>query len=116
MRKLIILMVIALSFGLFSGCGEDTTKNESPPSNNADVEQDEQLDEQGIITTSFTVYGMVCEANCAKRIEKVLSETEGVINASVDFEGKLATVKYDSDITDEDIIKEHVTNMGFNVE
>ncbi|HEX9979979.1 MAG TPA: heavy metal-associated domain-containing protein [Flavobacterium sp.] len=47
-------------------------------------------------TASFNIEGMSCAVGCAKTLEKKLSGMEGVQNASVDFEKKTATVKYDS--------------------
>ena len=41
------------------------------------------------------ISGMTCEVGCAKTIEKMLSETEGVVSAKVDFEKKAAFVDYD---------------------
>ena len=38
---------------------------------------------------------MTCGIGCAKTIEGKLSETEGVGEAKVDFESKIATVKFD---------------------
>lgn len=57
-------------------------------------------------TASFTIDGMTCPEGCAKTIEKNLSEMEGVQNAKVDFDKKLATVNFDLDkLKSEDIVK-----------
>jgi copper chaperone CopZ len=50
-----------------------------------------------IETASFTISGMSCAVMCANKIEKELSAMDGVKKATVDFDKKLATVKYDSD-------------------
>lgn len=50
---------------------------------------------ENIETASFTIEGMTCEIGCAKTIEGKLSETVGVGEAKVDFESKIATVKFD---------------------
>lgn len=50
---------------------------------------------ENVETASFTIEGMTCEIGCAKTIEGKLSETEGVGEAKVDFESKIATVKFD---------------------
>ena len=47
-------------------------------------------------TASFTIDGMTCEFGCAKTIEKKLTGMDGVENATVDFEKKTATVKFDA--------------------
>jgi len=41
------------------------------------------------------ISGMTCAVGCAKTIEKMLSETEGVASAEVDFEKKAAFINYD---------------------
>jgi Cu+-exporting ATPase len=57
-------------------------------------------------TASFTIDGMTCPEGCAKTIEKNLSEMEGVQNAKVDFDKKLATVNFDLDkLKSDDIVK-----------
>lgn len=45
----------------------------------------------------LTVEGMSCAANCARKIQNALSETEGVMSAKVDFKNKRATVFLDPD-------------------
>ena len=47
-------------------------------------------------TASFTINGMACKMGCAKPIEKKLAKLDGVGSAVVDFENKLATVKFDA--------------------
>ena len=46
-------------------------------------------------TANFTIDGMTCAIGCAKTIEGKLIETEGVQEAVVDFESKIATVSFD---------------------
>ena len=49
-----------------------------------------------IETASFNISGMSCAVMCANKIEKELSSLKGVEKATVDFDKKLATVKYDA--------------------
>ncbi len=57
-------------------------------------------------TASFTIDGMTCPEGCAKTIEKQLSEMDGVQNAKVDFDKKLATVNFDLDkLKSDDLVK-----------
>jgi mercuric ion binding protein len=57
-------------------------------------------------TASFTIDGMTCPEGCAKTIEKKLSEMDGVQNAKVDFDKKLATVNFDLDkLKSDDLVK-----------
>lgn len=46
-------------------------------------------------TTTFNIEGMHCEVGCAARIQKKLAKLDGVENASIDFDEKLATVEHD---------------------
>ena len=48
-------------------------------------------------TASFAIDGMTCAMGCAKTIENKLSNQEGVGKAVVDFETKIATVKFDTE-------------------
>jgi Cu+-exporting ATPase len=48
-------------------------------------------------TASFTIDGMTCAMGCAKTIENKLAEQEGVGQATVDFDTKIATVKFDAE-------------------
>lgn len=48
-------------------------------------------------TARFTIDGMTCAMGCAKTIENKLSDQEGVGKAIVDFETKIATVKFDAE-------------------
>jgi len=48
-------------------------------------------------TASFTIDGMTCAMGCAKTIENKLADQDGVGQAVVDFETKIATVKFDAE-------------------
>ena len=50
---------------------------------------------ENLETASFSIDGMTCEIGCAKLIEGKLSGANGVSEAKVDFETKMATVKFD---------------------
>lgn len=57
-------------------------------------------------TATFHIEGMTCAIGCAKTIEEKLSEMEGVQNAKVDFDKKIATVNFDLDkLSAEDLVK-----------
>jgi Cu+-exporting ATPase len=54
-----------------------------------------EITAENLATANFTIDGMTCAVGCAKTIEGKLIETEGVQEAVVDFESKIATVSYD---------------------
>lgn len=65
-----------------------------------------------IETASFSISGMSCAVMCANKIEKELSAMDGVIKATVDFNKKLATVKYDSDKLSPEKLVEKVESVA----
>ena len=48
-------------------------------------------------TASFTIEGMTCAMGCAITIENKLAAQDGVGQAVVDFDTKIATVKFDAE-------------------
>lgn len=60
------------------------------------------------------IEGMHCDG-CAKRLEKVLNNIEGVENAKVTFEEKYASVEYSEENVDIEEIKEAIVDAGFEV-
>lgn len=54
-----------------------------------------EIKAENLETANFTIDGMTCAVGCAKTIESKLNETEGVQEAVVNFESKIATVSYD---------------------
>lgn len=57
-------------------------------------------------TVLLDVRGMSCAKNCARKVQTALSDAEGVVSASVDFESKRATVHVDSSsaLKDSDLV------------
>lgn len=50
---------------------------------------------ENLETANFTIEGMTCEIGCAKLIEGKLTGVDGVTDAKVSFETKVAVVKFD---------------------
>lgn len=61
----------------------------------------------------LSLSGMTCAA-CATRIEKVLSKTDGVIQANVNLASEKATVKYINGKTDVDTLIGRVKKTGYD--
>lgn len=59
------------------------------------------------------IEGMSCN-HCKMRVEKALSELEGVNNVSVDLEAKKATLDIVAEVGDA-ILKEAVEDAGYDV-
>lgn len=47
-------------------------------------------------TTSFMIEGMHCEMGCAGAIKKKIAKMDGVKEVEIDFEGKKATIQFDT--------------------
>src|SRR5690606_34001378 len=64
------------------------------------------------VTASFEIEGMACPMGCAKPIEKNLAKLDGVKDAKVDFESKTATIVFDQELANQDIIIGTVKKTG----
>lgn len=67
---------------------------------------------ENLETASFTIEGMTCEVGCAKTIESKLTGTDGVSEATVDFEKKIATVKFDKTKQSVETLTKTVEKVG----
>ncbi|MFB3827804.1 MAG: heavy-metal-associated domain-containing protein [Bryobacteraceae bacterium] len=63
---------------------------------------------------SLPVSGMTC-GGCARTIQRKLSSTPGVAKASVDLEGKTATVEFDPSKTGVDALVSAIEKLGYQV-
>lgn len=91
-KKLSLLAVAAL---VFASC-KDTAKDGNIETNDQTVTDSSQIKETAATeTTSFKIDGMTCPMGCAKTIETKLGGMEGVKNAKVDFDSKMATISFD---------------------
>ena len=70
---------------------------------------------EGLRKVYLPVTGMSCAA-CARRVEKVLSGTEGVYGASVNLAADKAAVEYDPASADPDGLIRAVEEAGYGVE
>ena len=61
------------------------------------------------------IEGMHC-TGCSERLEKVLNNTDGIEEAKVSFENKVAEIKFDENTTSEKEIKEAIEDVGFKGE
>lgn len=62
----------------------------------------------------FPVNGMGCAA-CSARVSKVLSETEGVAEANVNFATGLAMVVYNPEVVTPEVMQERIEKIGFKM-
>ena len=60
------------------------------------------------------IQGMTC-ATCVRRVEKGLQALDGVKEAAVNFASESATVEYDEQVLDADVIKRKIEDLGYEV-
>ena len=92
------IFILAFSAMVFTSC-KDSAVATTEISAEANTETKTTALVGKVETASFTIDGMSCEIMCASKIQKELTTTEGVQNATVDFDKKLATVEYDAGVT-----------------
>ncbi len=61
------------------------------------------------------IEGMHC-TGCSTRLQKVLSNLDGVSNAEVSFEKGMANIEFNKEIITLDEIKNAIVDSGFEVE
>ncbi|MBK8599202.1 MAG: heavy-metal-associated domain-containing protein [Flavobacterium sp.] len=89
-----LLFVASISAVLFISCKQTA----SAPGEKTVAKSKSTINPEKLEKATFNIEGMTCAIGCAKTIEKELSETDGVQNATVDFDKKEATVSFDSSI------------------
>ena len=90
-------------------CMDEFTGEGTPEVKKAEVKQ-----EGGSKTAVLKVSGMHC-ASCAANIEKNLTKTPGVANASVNFLTKKATIEYNQGDVNEETLSKVVEDTGYTV-
>jgi Cu+-exporting ATPase len=63
---------------------------------------------------TISVFGMTC-MHCHKRVKDAISKVNGVRSVDVSLENKSATIEFDEEVTNLEVIKKAVTNAGYEV-
>lgn len=94
------IAIIALSGLLFASCKEnkEEVKNETASTETTAPKVKKEIAAANLQTASFTIEGMTCAIGCAKTIQEELTGLDGVQDAKVDFDKKLATVTFDKTV------------------
>lgn len=99
------MLTFALASVLFVGCKDRT--NEKDLKGTAEATEStvpkvkKEIAAENLQTASFAIEGMTCAIGCAKTIQEDLSGLDGVQDAKVDFDTKLATVTFDKTVQDQ---------------
>jgi copper chaperone CopZ len=94
---------LLLSCSVFIGCKDKATTSEKGKEIAATSENKVAAKPAKV---TVNIEGMSCAIGCAKAIEEKLTHLNGVQNATVDFDEKLATVNFDSAVlSSDDILK-----------
>jgi Cu+-exporting ATPase len=93
MKKIKKIALFAFLSLAFINCKKEVTE---APEVTAIEKNKESIAIADLKTTSLSIEGMSCQVMCANTIESKLSESEGVQEAKVDFEKKLATISFDA--------------------
>ncbi|UOB16234.1 heavy-metal-associated domain-containing protein [Abyssalbus ytuae] len=109
MKKVLLIFVItALIFSCKNeknGKENEAVKTEQAALHDTDVAANYQKAE-------FTIEGMTCAIGCAATIQKNLAGLDGVKEANVNFDTKLATVEYNEAKLSFDDLAKTVTSTG----
>ncbi len=80
----------------------------------SEVNSTQQTVEPAVANTvaELNISGMTCEFGCKGAIEKALNKTNGIQEASIDFENTLAEVKFDNQKITSSKIVEVITSVN----
>ena len=96
-KKSIVTAVLATA--LLVACKQKSTEivsNETTDTTTVIVKK--EIAAANLQTASFTVKGMTCAIGCAKTIQEDLTKLDGVQEATVNFDTKLAKVTFDKTV------------------
>ena len=96
------ILTLAFASILFVGCKEKTNETEAKEmaetTETAAPKVKKEIAAANLQKASFAIEGMTCAMGCAKTIQDDLADLDGVQEATVDFDTKLATVSFDKTV------------------
>ena len=100
------ILTLAVASILFVGCKEKSNETDLKGiAVNTEVvapKVKKEIAAANLQTTSFSIDGMTCAIGCAKTIQEDLTALDGVQDAKVDFDTKLATVTFDKTVQNQE--------------
>lgn len=105
-KKVLFTLAVGSSLLLFTGCGGD----------DAPVEGESGFVENSSVfantVASLEIEGMHCEMACGGKIEESLNSMSGVASCDIDFDNKMATVKFDNKVVTKDEMVDIIQNLN----
>lgn len=96
MKNVKNFMLVVFTSAAFLSCkNEKTESKEVIPVETTTDTVSKTIAAENLETESFAIEGMTCQMGCANAIESKLAGLDGVQEAKVDFESKLAIVSFD---------------------
>ena len=96
------ILTLAFASILFVACKEKTNETEvkeiAETTETAAPKVKKEIAVANLQKASFAIEGMTCAMGCAKTIQEDLADLDGVQDATVDFDTKLATVSFDKTV------------------
>ena len=96
------ILTLALTSILFVGCKEKSNylnlNETAKPTETETPKVKKEISAADLQTSTFAVEGMTCAIGCAKTIQEDLTGLDGVQDAKVDFDTKIATVIFDKTV------------------
>ena len=103
----------ALRLLLYKNKKLKTVKPQTTAAEESRAENQDQIEEEGIMKKIICVEGMCCQ-HCADRVEKALSAVSGVVSADVKLKKNIAVVRSRDEVSDSEITKT-VEDAGYKV-
>lgn len=107
MKKILTLL---LSLAFFASCNQSGTVK-----NNDKVSSDKTIDVAAVKTIELRVTGMTCEG-CENTVKEAVNKVQGVTTSEASFTAELATISYDTTMTDTKKLSAVINDLGYKVE
>jgi len=95
MKNILVNLVAVSSLIMVLGCSGDQTSVEDAINTESNAYLANTI-------ANIEIEGMACEVMCGGQIKESLSGIAGIVSCDLDFDNKLATVKFDNNTTSKD--------------
>jgi mercuric ion binding protein len=108
------IAIIVLSGLFFASCKDNKAevKTEAASTEATAPKVKKEITAANLQTASFKIEGMTCAIGCAATIQEELTALDGVQEAKVDFDKKVATVTFDKTVQTPESLTKVVQGTG----